>query len=181
MINVSTIHILVLYIYIHTISYSSLIIPQLHFHIQYFTISNQFKYAHKFSSILQFNSVLKVNSVLSINSVLKVNSVLSINSVMQIKSVMPISSVMPLTNLTYAFDIQDIRVTGTVPLGCRPVSNSFITQYGPAGLLTGYKQSNSEHYRYGPAGLLIGVTHQYNSSQYCYLTLLVYQSILNTN
>ena len=41
-------------------------------------------------------------------------------------------------------------------------------------LLTGYKQSNSEHYRYGPAGLLIGVTHQYNSSQYCYLTLLVY-------
>ena len=108
-------------------------------------------------------------------------SVLSISSVMQIKSVMPISSVMPLKNLTYVFDIQDIRVTGTVPLGCRPVSHGFITQYGPAGLLTGYKQSNSEHYRYGPAGLLIGVTHQINSSQYCYLTLLVYQSILNTN
>ena len=48
---------------------------------------------------------------------------------------------------------------GTVPLGYRTVSTGFITQYGPAGLLTGYKQSNSEHYRYGPAGLLIGVTH----------------------
>ena len=145
MINANIIHILVLY----SINYGSLIIPKLHFHIQYFTISNQFNYAH--------------------------------NSVMQINSIMPINSVMPLTNLTYVFDIQDIRVTGTVPLGCRPVSHGFITQYGPAGLLTGYKQSNSEHYRYGPTGLLIGVTHQYNSSQYCYLTLLVYQSILNTN
>ena len=159
MINANIIHILVLY----TISYGSLIIPQIHFHIQYFTISNQFNYAHKFSSVLQFNSVLKINSV------------------MQINSIMPINSVMPLTNLTYVFDIQDIRVTGTVSLGCRPVSHGFITQYGPAGLLTGYKQSNSEHYRYGPTGLLIGVTHQYNSSQYCYLTLLVYQSILNMN
>ena len=147
MINANIIHILVLY----TISYGSLIIPKIHFHIQYFTISKQFNNAHKFSSVLQFNSVLKINSV------------------------------MPLKNLTYVFDIQDIRVTGTVPLGCRPVSHGFITQYGPAGLLTGYKQSNSEHYRYGPSGLLIGVTHQYNSSQYCYLTLLVYQSILNTN
>ena len=155
--------------FIYTINYSSLIIPQIHFHIQYFTISNQFKYAHNFSSVLQLNSVLKINTVLLINSV------------MQIKSVIPISSFMPLTNLTYVFDIQDIRVSGKVPLGCRPVSNGFITQYGPAGLLTGYTQSNSEHYRYGPAGLLIGVTHQYNSSQYCYLTLLVYQSILNTN
>ena len=142
MINANTIHILVLY----TICYGSLIIPKIHFHIQYFTISNQFNYTHKFSSVLQFNSVLKINSI------------------------MPINSVMPLTNLTYVFDIHDIRVTGTVPLGCRPVSNGFIIQYGPAGLLTGYKQSNSEHYRYGPAGLLIGVTHQYNSSQYCYLT-----------
>ena len=159
MINANIIHILVLY----TISYGSLIIPQLHFHIQYFTISNQFNYAHKFSLVLQFNSVLKINSV------------------MQINSIMPINSVMPLTNLTYVFDIQDIRVTGMVPLGCRLVSHGFITQYGPAGPLTDYKQSNSEHYRYGPAGLLIGVTHQYNSSQYCYLTLLVYQSILNTN
>ena len=159
MINANIIPILVLY----TISYGSLIIPQIHFHIQYFTISNQFNYAHKFSSVLQFNSVMKINSV------------------MQINSIMPINSVMPLTNLTYVFDIQDIRVTGTVPLDCRPVSHGFITQYGPAGLLTGYKQSNSEHYRYDPAGLLIGVTHQYNSSQYCYLTLLVYQSILNTN
>ena len=136
MINANTIHILVLYI----IYNGSLIIPKIHFHIQYFTISNQLNYAHKFSSVLQFNSVLKINSV------------------------------MPLTNLTYVFDIQDIRVTDTVPLGYRPVSNGFITQYGPAWLLTGYKQSNSEHYRYGPAGLLIGVTHQYNSSQYCYLT-----------
>ena len=159
MINANIIHILVLY----TISYGSLIIPKIHFHIQYFTISNQFNYAQKFSSVLQFNLVLKINLV------------------MQINSIMPINSVMPLTNLTYVFDIQDIRVTGTVPLGCRPVSHGFITQYGPAGLLTGYKQSNSEHYRYGPAGLLIGVTHQYNSSQYCYLTLLVYQSIFNTN
>ena len=148
MININTIHILC---YIYTISYSSLIIPKLHFHIQYFTISNQFKYAHKYNSVLQFNSFLSINSV------------------------------MPLNNLTYVFDIQDIRVTSTVPLGCRPVSNGFITQYGPARLLTGYKQSNSEHYRYGPAGLLIGVTHQYNSSQFCCLTLLVYQSILNTN
>ena len=130
MINANTIHILVLY----TISCGSLIIPKIHFHIQYFTISNQFNYAHKFNSV------------------------------------MPINSVMPLTNLTYVFDIQDIRVTGTVLLGCRPVSNGFITQYGPAGLLTGYKQSISKHYRYGPAGLLIGVTHKYNSSQYCYLT-----------
>ena len=104
-----------------------------------------------------------------------------INSIMQFNSIIPINSVMPLTNLTYVFDIKDIRVTGTVPLGCRPVSQGFITQYGLAGQLTGYKQSNSEHYRYGPAGLLIGVTHQYNSAQYCYLTLLVYQSILNTN
>ena len=148
MININTIHILC---YIYTISYSSLIIPKLHFHIQYFTISNQFKYAQKYNSVLQFNSFLSINSV------------------------------MPLNNLTYVFDIQDIRVTSTVPLGCRPVSNGFITQYGPARLLTGYKQSNSEHYRYGPAGLLIGVTHQYNSSQFCCLTLLVYQSILNTN
>ena len=171
MINATIIHILVLY----TISYGSLIIPQIHFHIQYFTISNQFNYAHKFSSVLQFNSVLKINSVMQINLIMP------INSVMQINLIMPINSVMPLTNLTYVFDIQDIRVTGTVPLGCRPVSHGFITQYGPAGLLTGYKQSNSEHYRYGPAGLLIGVTHQYNSLQYCYLTLLVYQSILNTN
>ena len=154
MIIINTIHILVLY----TISYSSLIIPKIHFHIQYFTISNQFKYAHKFNSILQFNSVMSITLVMQINSVLSINSVMQINSVI------------PLTNLTYVFDIQDIRVTGTVPLGCRPVSNGFITQYGPAGLLIGYKQSNSEHYRYGPAGLLIGVTHQYNSSQYCYLT-----------
>ena len=135
----------------YTISFSSLIIPQIHFHIHYFTISNQFKYL--------------TNSIQFCNSI----------------SVLSISSVMPLKNLTYVFDIQDIRVTGTVPLGCRPVSHGFITQYGPAGLLTGYKQSNSEHYRYGPAGLLIGVTHQIKSSQYCYLTLLVYQSILNTN
>ena len=140
-------HILVLY----TISYGSLIIPKIHFHNQYFTISNQFNYAHKFSSVMQINSIMSINSV------------------------------MPLTNLTYVFDIQDIRVTGTVPLGYRPVSHGFITQYGPSGLLTGYKQSNSEHYRYGPAGLLIGVTHQYNSSQYCYMTLLVHQSILNMN
>ena len=153
MINRNTIHILVLY----TISYGSLIIPKIHFHIQYFTISIQFNYAHKFNLVLQFNSVLQLNSIVQINSV------------------------MPLTNLTYIFDIQDIRVTGTVPLACRPVSNGFITQYGPAVLLTGYKQSISEHYRYGPARLLIGVTHQYNSSQYFYLTLLVYQSILNTN
>ena len=171
MINANIIHILVLY----TISHGSLIIPKIHFHIQYFTISNQFNYAHKFSSVLQFNSVLKINSVMQINSITP------INSIMQINSITPINSIMPLTNLTYVFDIQDIRVIDTVPLGCRPVSHGFITQYGPAGLLTGYKQSNSEHYRYGPAGLLIGVTHQYNSSQYCYLTLLVYQSILNTN
>ena len=110
--NANTIHILVLYI----ISYGSLIIPKIHFHIQYFTISNHFNYAHKFNSVLQFSSVI------------------------------PINSVMPLTNLTYVFNIQDIKVTGTVPLGCRPVSNGFITQYGPVGLLIGYKQSNSEHY-----------------------------------
>ena len=142
MINANTIHILVLY----TISYGSLIIQKIHFHIQYFTISNQINYAHKFNSLLQFNSVMQINSVMLINLV------------------------MPLTNLTYVFDIQDIIVTDTVPLGCRPVSNGFITQYGPTGLLTGYKKSISEHYRYGPTGLLIGVTHQYNSSQYCYLT-----------
>ena len=126
MINVNTIHIFVIY----TISYSSLIIPKIHFHIQYFTISNQFNYAHKFNSVMPFNSVP------------------------------PINSVMPLTNLTYVFDIQDIRVTGTVSLGCRPVSNGFITQYGLVGLLTGYKQSISEHYRYGPAEILIGMKHQ---------------------
>ena len=142
MINVNTIHILVIY----TINYSSLIIPKIRFHIQYFTISNQFKYTHNFNSVLQFNSVMQINSVMTINSV------------------------MPLMNLTYVFDIQDIRVTGTVSLGCRPVSNGFITQDSPVGLLTGYKQSISEHYRYGPTKLLIGVTHRYNSSQYCYLT-----------
>ena len=94
------------------------------------------------------------------------------NQLSQINSIMPINSVMPLTNLTYVFDIQDIRVTGTVPLSCRSVSKGFITQYGPARLLTGYKQSISKHYQYDPAGLLIGVTHQYNCSQYCYLTLI---------
>ena len=94
----------------------------------------------------------------------------SANQLSQINSIMPINSVMPLTNLTYVFDIQDIIVTDTVPLGYRPISNGFITQYGPARLPTGYKQSISEHYRYGPAGLLIRVTHQYNSLQYCYLT-----------
>ena len=129
--------------FIYTISYSSLIIPQIHFHIQYFTISNQFKYL---TYSIQFYNSISVLPITSINSIMQINSI------------------MLLTNLTYVFDIQDIRVTGTVPLGCRPVSNGFITQYGPAGLLTGYKQSNSEHYRYGPAGLLIGVTHQYNSS-----------------
>ena len=112
MINANTIHILVLY----TISYGSLIISKIHFHIQYFTISNQFNYAHKFNLVFQFNSVMQINSVMTINSV------------------------MHLMNLTYVFDIQDIRVTGTVPLGCRPVSNGFITQYSPVGLLIGYKQ-----------------------------------------
>ena len=112
MIDVNTIHILV----IHTISYSSLIIPKIHFHIQYFTISNQFKYAHKFNSVLQINSVM------------------SFNSVMPISSVMSINSVMPLTNLIYVFDIQDIRVTRAA----WRYKNGFITQYGLAGLLTGY-------------------------------------------
>ena len=32
-----------------------------------------------------------------------------------------VNSVIPLTNLTYVFSIQDIGITGTVPLGCRPV------------------------------------------------------------
>ena len=62
MINANTIHILVLY----TISYGSLIILKIHFHIQYFTISNQFNYAHKFNSVLQFNSVMKINYIKSI-------------------------------------------------------------------------------------------------------------------
>ena len=115
----------------------------------------QFSFAIQFSYVNQFSYA---------------NQFCYANQLSQINSIMRINSVMPLTNLTYVFKIQDIRVTGTVPLGCRPVSNGLITQYGPAGLLTGYKQSNSEHYRYGPAGLLIGVTHQYNSSQYCYLT-----------
>ena len=78
-------------------------ISQCSFQFQYFTISNQFNYAHKFNSLLQFNSVLPINSVMPINSIMSINSV------------------MPLINLTYVFDIQDIRVTGTVPLGCRPV------------------------------------------------------------
>ena len=71
MINVNTIHILVIY----TICYGSLIIQKkytfifnkscinqiihftmLFFYFQYFTISNQFKYAHKFNSVMQFNS-----------------------------------------------------------------------------------------------------------------------------
>ena len=96
-------------------------ISQCSFQFQYFTISNQFKYAHNFNSVMQFNSFLQFNSVLPINYVMPINSVMSISSVMPINSVTPISSVMPLTNLTYVFDIQDIRVTGTVPLGCRPV------------------------------------------------------------
>ena len=75
-----------------------------------------------------------------------INSVMQFNSILPINLVMAINTVMPLTNLTYVFDIQDIRVTGTVPLGCRPVSNGFITQYDPVGLQTGYKQSISEHY-----------------------------------
>ena len=76
-------------------------ISQCSFQFQYFTISNQFKYAHKFNLVMQFNSVLPINSIMTINSV------------------------MPLTNLTYVFDIQDIRVIGTVPLGCRPVLKWF--------------------------------------------------------
>ena len=72
MINVNTIHTLVIY----TICYGSLIIQKytfifnkscinqiIHFtmlffffYFQYFTISNQFKYAHKFNSVMQFNS-----------------------------------------------------------------------------------------------------------------------------
>ena len=90
-------------------------ISQCSFQFQYFTISTQFKYAHKFNSVMQFNSFLQFNSILPINSVMSNNSV------------MPNNLVMPLTNLTYVFDIQDIRVTGMVPLGCRPVSNGFIT------------------------------------------------------
>ena len=130
MININTIHIFVIYIY--TIRYSLLIIPKIHFHIQYFTISNQFKYDLKFNSVMQINSV------------------------------------MPKTNLTYVFDIQDIRVVGTVPSGCRRYQNGFITQYGLVGLLTGYKKKSiSEHYRYCPVGLRIGVTHQYIRLQYC--------------
>ena len=107
-------------------------ISQCSFQFQYFTISNQFKYAHKFNSVMQFNSFLQFNSVLLINSVMSINSVIlnsvmtinsvmPINSVIPINSVMTINSVMPLTNLTYVFEIQDIRVTGTVPLGCRSV------------------------------------------------------------
>ena len=92
---------------INTLSYSinhALIkscISQCSFQFQYFTISNHINYAHKFNSLLQFNSVLSINSVMPINSIMSINSV------------------MPLINLTYVFDIQDIRVTGTVPLGCR--------------------------------------------------------------
>ena len=78
-------------------------ISQCSFQFQYFTISTQFKHAHKFNSVMQFNSFLQFNSVMQINIVMSVNSI------------------MPLTNLTYVFDIQDIRVAGTVPLGCRPV------------------------------------------------------------
>ena len=129
----------------------------------------------------QINSIMLTNSIQFCNSIQLCKSIISnqfnysnqfsyANQLSQINSIMPINSIMLLTNLTYVFDMQDIRVTGTVPLGYKPVSNSFITQYGPAGLLTGYKQSISEHFRYGPAGLLIGVTHQYNNSQYCYLT-----------
>ena len=102
-------------------------ISQCSFQFQYFTISNQFNYAHKFNSLLQFNSVLPINSVMPltsimpINSIMPLNSIMPINSIMPLTSIMPINSIMPLTNLTYVFDIQDIRVTGTVPLGCRPV------------------------------------------------------------
>ena len=96
-------------------------ISQCSFQFQYFTISNQFKYAHNLNSFLQFNSVLPINSVMPINSIMSISSVMPINSFMPISSVVPISSIMPLTNLSYVFDIQDIRVTGMVPLGCRPV------------------------------------------------------------
>ena len=96
-------------------------ISQCSFQFQDFTISNQF------NSVLPINSVMPNNSVVQINSVMPINSVVQINSIMQINSVMPINSIMPLTNLTYVFDIQDIRVTGTVPLGYRPVSIGFIT------------------------------------------------------
>ena len=118
MTNINTIHILVIY----TISYSSLIIPNTHFHIQYFTISNQFKYDHKFNSVLQFNLVMQFNSILPINSVIQIDSVIQINSVMQISLVMSINSIMPLTNLTYVFD------TGYQS-----------HRHGPAGLQAGIK------------------------------------------
>ena len=92
---------------------------------------------------MQINSVMQIDSIMQINSVMQISSVMSINSIMQFNSVMPINSVMPLTNLTYVFDIQDIRVAGTIPLGySRYKKNGFITQYGPAGLLTGYKKIN---------------------------------------
>ena len=129
MINVNTIHILVIY----TFRYSSVITQKIHFHIQYFTISNQFKYDHKFNSVLQFSSVMQIDSVISINSFMQISSVMLINSVMSI------NSIMPLMNLTYVFDIYRISES---PARSRWAAgrykNGFITQYCPAGLLTGY-------------------------------------------
>ena len=72
------------------------------FNFQYFTILNQFKYAHKFNLVMQFNSFMSFNLILPINSVMSINSTMSINSIM------PINSITPLTNLTYVFDIQNI-------------------------------------------------------------------------
>ena len=59
-------------------------ISQCSFQFQYFTISNQFKYAHKFNSVMQFNSFLQFNSVMPISSVMSINLVMPISSVMSI-------------------------------------------------------------------------------------------------
>ena len=60
---------------------------------------------------------------------------------MQFNSVMSINSVMPLTNLTYVFDIQISESPARSRWVAGRYKNGFITQYGPAGLLTGYKKN----------------------------------------
>ena len=119
-------------------------------------IYNQLWFIDHPKNTLSYSIFYNLKSI-QLCSQIQFNSVIQFSYANQLSQ---INSVMPLTNLTYVFDIQDIRVTGTVPLGCRPVSNGFITQYGLVGLLTGSKQSISEHCRYGPSGLLIRVTHQ---------------------
>ena len=162
MINGNTIHILVLY----TIIYSSLIIPK-------YTLSYSINHALIKSCISQCSFHFNWQACFSIPIFHNLKSIqlcsqIQFNSTIQFSYAHQFNYALNEFNVCLLYRISESPAPSRWAAG--RYQNGFITQYGPAGLLTGYKKSISEHYRYGPAGLLIGVTHQYNRSQYCYLT-----------